>query len=112
MGVIRRSVSIGANAIQDDQLVADAVREQLRRASQNGMVRIFATESAVGLRLDIVIGDQVVASNMEPVIKAIAPIAPDDIVGEFPILAGELVSVPVRNTTAGALTLGYFLDVP
>lgn len=112
MGVIRRSVSIGANAISDDQLVTDSVREQLRRASQNGMVRVFATESATGLRLDLVIGDQVVASNLEPVVKAIAPIAPDDVIGEFPILQGELVSVPVRNTTAGALTLGYFIDVP
>ena len=112
MSVIRRNVSIGASAVVDDQLVADSVREQLRRATTNGMVRVYMTQSAAGLRTDLVVGDQVVCSNLEPVVKAIAPIAPDDLVGEFPILAGELVSLPVRNTTAGALTLGYFIDVP
>ena len=112
MGAIRRSVSVAANAVVDDQLVADAVREQLRRASADGMVDLYATQSAAGLRLDVVMGDQIVASNLEPVVKAIAPIAPDDLIGSFPILAGELVSLPVRNTTAGALTLGYWLDVP
>lgn len=112
MGVIRRSVSIAASAVVDDQLVADSVREQLRRATRDGVVNVYSTQSAAGLRLDLIMGDQVVSSNLEPVVKAIAPIAPDDLVGSFPILEGELVSVPVRNTTAGALTLGYWLDIP
>lgn len=112
MSAIRRNVSIAASAVVDDQLVADAVREQLRRASRDGIVSLYGTQSGAGLRIDVVMGDQIVASNLEPVVKAIAPIAPDDLIGQFPILGGELVSIPVRNTTVGALTLGYWLDVP
>lgn len=112
MRVIRRSVSIAASAVVDDQLVADSVREQLRRATSDGMVRVYLTQSAAGLRFDLIMGDVTVVSNGEPVVKSIAPIAPDDLVGEFPILRGELVSLPIRNTTVGAITLGYWLDVP
>lgn len=112
MGAIRRSVSIAASAIVDDQLVADAVREQLRRATIDGILSLYATQSATGLRLDVITGDTVDGSNLEPVVNAAAPLAPDHLIGQFAIVRGELVSLPVRNATAGALTLNYWLDVP
>jgi hypothetical protein len=109
---IRRMDSIAASANVDDQLVAVGVREQLRRATRDGIVTVYLIQSATGLNVDITCGDRLQAAALQPVIKATAPIAPDDIVGAFPIRQGELVSMSVRNTTAGALTLGYFLDVP
>jgi len=112
MAVIRKSVSIPANTNRDDQLTTDGIRDQSRRASADGMVDLYATQSAAGIELDIICGDAVQGSAIAPVVKAIAPIAPDDIVGSFPIMEGEVVAMPVRNTTGGALTLGYFLDVP
>jgi len=112
MSTLRRSPSIAANAASDDQLVTDATREQARRATMPGICSIYATQSATGLRLDVVIGDKQVAPNCEPFISATGPIAPDHLIGQYPILPGELVSLPVRNTTAGAITLFYWIDVP
>jgi len=78
----------------------------------DGVLSVYATESAAGIRLDMTIGDRLAAANLEPIVKAIAPIPPDDLVGMFPVLMGELVTMSVLNTTAGALTLGYLLEIP
>jgi len=112
MSTIKRLDSIAANAVVDDQLVASNVRLQLRTAQEDGLVEMALSQSATGLNVDIIIGDQVVASSLQPNIKASAPLLNEDGVGTFPILAGEQVSLAVRNTTAGALNLGYAIDVP
>lgn len=112
MGIISRSVSIAANANVDDQLVADAVRLQQRTAQADGEAQVWATESATGLRLDIISGDQNPGSNLEPNVRATAPNLQDDMIASVPILGGEVFSLPVRNTTAGALTLNYRIAIP
>jgi hypothetical protein len=112
VGDLRRSPSIAANGSSDDQLVTDATREQARRATMNGVCRVWATQSATGLRLDVVVGQEQVSPNVEPFISATGPLDPDHLLGEWPILAGELLSLPVRNTTGGAITLFYRTQVP
>jgi len=112
MSSIKRLDSIAANASVGDQLVAAAVRLQLRTAQVDGVVELALTQSATGLQIDILIGSENVGSDIQPNIKASAPLVNEDGVGSYPILAGEQVSLAVRNTTAGALNLGYALDVP
>jgi len=112
MGSIRRQDSIAASAVIDDQLEAANVRLQLRTAQRDGVVTIAMTQSAVGLNVDLIIGDQVIASSAQPVVKSIAPVLPDDLFGTFPIAKGDQVSLPTRNITVGAINLGYIFDLP
>jgi len=112
MSSIRRVDSIAANANIGDQLEAANIRLQLRTAGRTGQFTIAMTQSAVGLRIDIIVANEVITSDAEPVIKSIAPVLPDDLFGTFAIRAGQQVSLAVRNTTAGALNLGYIIDIP
>ncbi len=109
---IRRSVSIAAGANVDDQLTVDGVRISQRRASDDGVCRLMATESATGLRLAMVIGSQVEASNLEPRILATSPLFPDDVIYEGGILKDDDVALQVLNTTAGILGLIYDIEIP
>jgi len=112
MSTIARSDVIAANANIDDQLVAAGVRLQLRTAMRDGMAAIAVTQTAVGLNIDVILGAAVIGSSLAPVVKATAPILPDDIIVQAPILQGEQVSLPVNNTTGGAITLGYLISIP
>lgn len=109
---IRRGVSIAASAVVDDQLTVDGVRLSQRTADADGIARLMASETATGLRLALKIGTQDEASNLEPVIKATAAIYPDDVIHETGILAGDEVALSVLNTTAGAITLFYDIELP
>lgn len=112
MSSIRRSVSIAAGATIDDILEFTNVRLQQRTAQVDGVFSIALTQSAAGLSTDIFAGARAISTTTEPVVKSIAPILPDDLSGTFPIAQGEQVSLPVRNPTAGPITLGLFIDVP
>jgi len=112
MSSIKRLDSIAANASIGDQLVAAAVRLQLRTAQVDGVVELAMTQSVTGLEVEVIIGSESVASGLQPNIKASAPLVNEDGVGSYPILRGEQVTLGVRNTTAGAINIGYALDVP
>jgi len=112
MSVTRLSVSVAANATIGDILESAAVRLQQRTAQRTGQVTLAFTQSAAGLDLDIILGARVETTGSEPVVKSIAPIVPDDLFGTYAIGQGEQVSLPVRNTTGGALTLGILVDTP
>jgi len=112
MSSIRRQDSIAASAVVDDQLEASNIRLQLRTAKRDGVVTVAMTQSAVGLNVDLIIGDMVISSSAQPVVKSIAPVLPDDLFGSFAIAKGDQVALAVRNTTLGAINLGYIFDVP
>jgi len=112
MSSIRQSISIAANESIDDVLQSTFVRLQQRTAQANGIFTVALTGSATGLSVDIIAGARIISSNTQPVVKSIAPILPDDLSGSFPIAQGEQVSLAVRNTTVGAITLGLIIDVP
>lgn len=109
---IRRGVSIAASAMVDDQLTVDGVRLSQRTADVDGLCRLMAAETATGLRLALKVSSQDEASNLEPVIKATAPVYPDDVIHETGILAGDEVALAVANTTAGPITLFYDIELP
>jgi len=112
MSSIRQTISIAANASIPDVLQSTFVRLQQRTAAIDGVFTIAMTQSALGLSVDIVSGARLISTDTQPVVKSIAPILPDDLSGTFAIAATEQVAIPVRNTTAGAITLGLVIDIP
>jgi len=112
MSVIAKTVSIAANARVPDQLVVDAIMLQQRTAQMDGAVDMALTATAIGLEIDTFVGAKLGGQGYEPVVKATAPILPDDVVGSFGIRAGQQISMSVFNTTGGPITLFYKLQVP
>jgi len=112
MSSIRKTISVAANASIDDILVTEGIRLQQRTALLDGEFTIALTQSALGLSVDIIAANAIISSGTEPVVKSIAPVLPDDLSGSFMIRAQDQVSLGVRNTTGGAITLGLIIDVP
>lgn len=111
--VLRRDVSIGANANNDDQITTDGHRDAAKTATRKGFVRVFATQSATGLRLGFFASQRTLGTNVEPFISSTGPLLDGQhFLQAYEVFAGETIAMSVLNTTAGALTLRYHIEVP
>lgn len=109
-GVMYNSYASAASANVSDVLTSEALPRRV--ATRDGMCEIGLTGSAAGLSLGVIFGDRVIGSNIAPLVKATAPILPDDRVVREPIMAGEIVSISLVNTVAATNTLRYSIKVP
>ena len=75
------------------------------------IVRVFSTGSAAGLRVDLLIGGESLASDMELSAANRFPIRPDDLVTEHGGSAGDRLFISLRNTTGAAITGRTLVDV-
>lgn len=113
MRCIRRAWTIALSANVPDQLVADGISEVQRRAAFDGSFSVACTQSATGLLVGVMRDTENVSPTInQPVILATAPIYPDHVLVEDVILAGQLIGLPVINTTGGALTLFGSIQLP
>lgn len=77
----------------------------------NALIEVGLNQSATGLVVDFISGTDVVAKDMAPLIKATAPVYPDDFSLQDIAAAGERLVLAVRNSTGGALTLLYTIRI-
>lgn len=107
MPVIQGSVSIAANAVNDNVLSGS----QFEFLPYNAKVDFGLVGSATGLVLDVFSGQDTLAEAYQPNTQNRVPINPDDFTLTDVAAAGERIKVRARNTTAGALTLFYSVIV-
>ncbi len=92
--------SVAANAT-----VANAVSgKTFEFVLENSILRLYATASAVGLNMTLIVGEEVVVDDQEVNAQNRLPIVPDDFFAEAGAFAGDRVVLKYRNTTAGAIT--------
>jgi len=107
MPIIQKSLSVAGSANLTNILAG----EFYEFLPYNALIEVGANQSATGLLIDFISGTDVVAKDFTPLIKATAPIYPDD----FPLQdiagAGERLVMAVRNTPGGALTLLYTVRI-
>jgi len=107
MPIIQKSVSVGASTTIANQLAG----EFFEFLPYNALIEIGANQSATGLLIDFISGTDVVCKDYVPLIKATAPIYPDEFTLQDIAAAGERLVMSIRNTTAGALTLLYTVRI-
>lgn len=101
-----QAVSVAANAVSANQL-AGQLYEFLNSPTP---LLLAATSSAAGINCTLLIGG-VAVINDQPISQANRfPILPDDIVTAVRRGVGRIV-LTFRNTTAGALTCNWSVDV-
>lgn len=101
-----QATAVAANTTTPNQ-VAGQLYEFLTRRTN---LVLSATSSAVGINVTLLIGSVAVV-NDQPISQANRfPILPDDIVTKLKNAAGRIV-LTFRNTTGGALTCNWALDV-
>ena len=107
MPVIQKTVSIAANAVNDNILSGSA----FEFARGNVLISMGITQSATGLFVTINSGSDIVLEESEPVIKTTYPIIPDEMYFTDVATVGDRLVIRVRNSTAGALVVKAIVQV-
>jgi len=103
MPVIQNSVSVAANAVNDNVLAGS----QFEYLPYHAKVDFGLAGSAAGLLVDVFSGQDIVAESFAPPATNRTPENPSDFTLTDVAAAGERIKVRARNTTGGALTLFY-----
>lgn len=101
MALIQRTDTIALSATNDNVLAGS----QWEFLPFHARLEFGFAASAIGLVIDVYTGSDTLCEEMVPLIKATAPVYPDDFTLTDVAAAGERIKVRVRNTTGGALTL-------
>lgn len=107
MPIIQKSQSVGATTTISNQLAG----EFFEFLPYNALIEVGLNMSATGLLIDFFSGTDIVCKDYVPLIKATAPIYPDEFVLQDIARMGERLVLSVRNTTGGALTLLYTVRI-
>ena len=101
-----QAVSVAANSVSTNQ-VAGQLYEFLQRPSS---LVLSGTSSAAGINATLIIGSIAIV-NDQPISQANRfPILPDDIITRIRNATGRII-LTFRNTTGGALTVNWAVDV-
>jgi len=111
MPTVTDSISIAANATNDNVVSGKRVNDVPPTAPNGAMISLYETGSATGLRSELWIGERNPKEDGLVNVQNRVPVVPDDIVvaneGGIP---NERIRLRVQNTTGGALTYFYRLD--
>lgn len=107
MPVIQNSVSVAANAVNDNVLAGS----QFEFLPYHAKIDFGLVGSAIGLLCDVYSGQDIVAESFAPPTTNRFPVNPDDFTLTDVAAAGERLKVRARNTTAGALTLFFGVSI-
>lgn len=107
MPIIRKEISIGANATVDN-VVTGSIYEFM---PFNAALNIGQTGSATGLVATVNTGSDTLLEESPVNILGTFPVVPDQMDLQDRTLAGERLVVRVRNTTAGALTYRLLVQI-
>lgn len=107
MPTIQNSVSVAANSTNDNVITGS----QFEFLPYNAKLDFGLCGSAAGLEVDVYTGQDTVAERYAVNTQNRFPINPDDFVLSDIAMAGERVKVRARNTTGGALTLFYSINI-
>lgn len=107
MPVIQGSVSVAANAVNDNVLAGS----QFEYLPYHARVSFGMNGSAAGLLADVYSGADIVAESFAVNTQNRFPVNPDDFVLSDVAAAGDRLKLRARNTTGGALTLFYSVSI-
>lgn len=77
----------------------------------NALIEIGLTVSAAQVLVDIITGSDVIAKDARPVVKATAPVYPDDFTFFDIAAAGERIVIAARETAGATPTMLYTLRI-
>jgi hypothetical protein len=99
--------SIGANSISTNRL-AGLIGEFIKRRTA---ARAAWVASLTGLKVTFVIGETLVANDAAVSTAARFPNLKDDVAGEYIINPNRRLILTFRNTSGGAITVNWFIDL-
>lgn len=107
MPVMTAETSIAADSVSANLLAGD-INEFLGRAA---VISLFCTGAAVGLRAQLLIGQDVAIDDQSISDANRFPITPDDFLSRGGGLPGDRLTLRFRNTTAAAIIARWRLAI-
>jgi hypothetical protein len=106
MPVIQASVSVAANAVNDNVLAGS----QFEFAPYNASVNFGLNGDANGgdLRVDVYSGNDMLCEQLVPNSQNRVPVNPDDYILSDVVGRGERIKIRVRNTSAAGARVLFF----
>lgn len=104
MPTMQDSISVAANSVS-----ANVLAGQLYEFVPEGDITVSCTGSATGLRTTLICGTPII-DDQAASLQNRYPIVPDDVIHSGYVPGGRLI-LRFRNTTAGALTMFWRVDV-
>lgn len=101
------SVSVAANAVSTNVLAG----QQFEFLPANAKVTLSTTGSATGLNTSLLAGGVTIINDQAIGLQNRFPVIPDDVMSQEVIPQGARLLLSFRNTTAGALTAFWRVDV-
>lgn len=112
MPTIIGQTSVAANASSNNLLDDDSQPLRFMPLDAIGVCRVFMTSSAAGLNAGFSVSGRQELYQSPTSTQNRAPLDPDDLVLDGVVAnVNEELQLPVLNTTAGALTLFYRIDI-
>lgn len=111
MATVIDNVSIAANATNANVLSTSKLVQVPMSARGPVTITLYAAGSAVGLRHALSIEQESVLDDSLVNTNNRVPQVPDDFVGQWQANPGERLTLTARNTTAGALTYNYRVEM-
>ena len=111
MLTIQGSKSVAANTT-DDNVLSGKRNAQIDPSVPGAIVALYLTGSAAGLEAELWVGQRNPLEKSSVNTQNRLPVVPDDLAASnMPAVRNEIIRMPVTNTTGGALTINYRLDV-
>lgn len=107
MPTMQDSLSVAANAVSANVLAG----QQFEFMPQNAQMTLSVAGSAVGLRVSLLAGGVTLINDQAINTANRFPIIPDDVISQEVIPAGARLLLTFRNSTGGALTAFWRVDV-
>lgn len=107
MPTISKSLSVAANSRSANIFAGESFEFITRPA----IISLYANGSATGLQIDVLIGGRSVAVGADIALTDRVPLREEDGVVQFAAAAGERLFATLLNTTAGALTGRWIVDI-
>jgi hypothetical protein len=106
---MQSQIAVAANATNANVLTGQRYE---RCPFQAGVGNLFCTGSAAGLQAELNIGGTSITPPTVVNVQNRLPVVPDDILVQgWEVLEGRLLQLTVVNTTAGALTFFWRIDI-
>jgi hypothetical protein len=108
--VIQDAISIAANSVNTNVIASNASLKTLQRLPFPAKISIAFVQSATGLSVDLDVGSANVVASSNGRVSASTPETPLDVINDdFYGYEGDMLTLKVANTTAGAITLRYMI---
>jgi len=109
--IIEDVISVAANTINNNVIASNTSLRRYLRAPFRGQGRLLFAQSAAGLFIDFDVGSKNIVSNSTAEVNSVITDPDNVIADQWGAEEGDQFVLRVANTTAGALSIRYRLEL-